>query len=243
MRVHQTSQGGFGQWFSDIQQQESEAQTPEVDESVWSSLWTSSSEKKSDGDPESQGFLDQATNWLETVQKTVVDSTGLAQPQETTLFGLSYQTRFKGFVATVMLSGFFFFMAFIIGLPVVVIRPSKFALCFTVGSIMYMSSFALLKGPEVHLRSMMSRERLPFSAAYVGSMMLTLYAALVARSYILVILTSSLQISTLAYYMLSFIPGGSTGARIFISMFVRSARLALSATYTIFMGCLRMANS
>ena len=104
--------------------------------------------------------------------------------------GLSYATRFKGFVATVVLSGFFFFLSFSVGLPVIVFRPHKFALCFTLGSLMFMSSFALLKGPMAHLRSICSRDRLQFTSAYLGSMALTLYSALIVRSYILVIITS-----------------------------------------------------
>jgi hypothetical protein len=127
------------------------------------------------------------------------------------LFGLSYQTRFKGFVATVMLASFFMFMAFFIGLPVIVIRPQKFALCFTLGSLLFMSSFALLRGPTAHIKGMLTLDRLPFTITYLTSMGATLWASLVARSYILAVLASSLQVLALGYYLLSFIPGGTAG--------------------------------
>jgi ABC-type amino acid transport system permease subunit len=62
------------------------------------------------------------------------------------ILGLSYSQRFKGFVVTLLLSVAFFLLAFFVGLPVVVIRPHKFALCFTLGSLCFMGSFAMLRG-------------------------------------------------------------------------------------------------
>lgn len=159
------------------------------------------------------------------------------------LFGLSYQTRFKGFVATIMLASFFMFLAFFIGLPVIVLRPQKFALCFTMGSLLFMSSFALLRGPTAHIRSMLTVDRLPFTISYLSSMGATLWASLVARSYILAVLASSLQMLALGYYMLSFIPGGTAGFRVFVAMFIKTLRLTASATYTLFKGCLKLVGS
>lgn len=43
----------------------------------------------------------------------------------------------------------------------------------------------------------------------MGSMALTLYAALVLHSYLLVLLFSALQAGAVAWYLLSYIPGGA----------------------------------
>ena len=43
----------------------------------------------------------------------------------------------------------------------------------------------------------------------MGSMALTLYAALVLHSYVLVLLFSALQAGAVAWYLLSYIPGGA----------------------------------
>ena len=51
--------------------------------------------------------------------------------------------------------------------------------------------------------------RLPFTSAYLGSIALTLYAALVLHSYILVLLFSALQAAAVGWYLLSYIPGGA----------------------------------
>jgi len=42
----------------------------------------------------------------------------------------------------------------------------------------FSTSFAFLRGPMTHIKALISRERLPFTAAYVLSILATLYAAL-----------------------------------------------------------------
>lgn len=54
--------------------------------------------------------------------------------------------RWKKFVALLLLSGLMFAIAGIF-LPLVLIRPQKFCLFFTLGSILAMASFAVLRGP------------------------------------------------------------------------------------------------
>ncbi|CAN0515088.1 unnamed protein product, partial [Laminaria digitata] len=52
---------------------------------------------------------------------------------------------FQGFVVALLLSVLFFGLAFVIGLPTIILRPHKFALTFTLGSFFFMGSFAMLK--------------------------------------------------------------------------------------------------
>lgn len=53
---------------------------------------------------------------------------------------------------------FFIFMAFTLFLPVIVIVPQKFALCFTVGCGFIIGSFFMLKGPKNQFLHMTSTE-------------------------------------------------------------------------------------
>ncbi|CEP09433.1 hypothetical protein [Parasitella parasitica] len=85
-------------------------------------------------------------------------------------------------------------------------------LCF-VGSILILVSVALLRGPLSHIKHMLSKERLPFTVSYVGSMILTLYAALGLRVLILTIVFAIIQIIALIWYVGSYIPGGVSTLR------------------------------
>ena len=58
----------------------------------------------------------------------------------------------------------FMILAFSVFLPVIVIAPSKFALSFTIGSILVMAGFAALRGLKQQASHMLSASRLPFTA-------------------------------------------------------------------------------
>ncbi|KAL3503661.1 hypothetical protein ACH5RR_038110 [Cinchona calisaya] len=119
---------------------------------------------------------------------------------------------------------FFVFMAFTLFLPVIVLVPQKFAICFTLGCGLIVGSFFALRGPKNQFQHMLSKERLPFTLGFIGSMMGTIYVSMVLHSYILSVLFSVIQILALAYYAISYFPGGSTGLK-FISSSLTSSVL------------------
>lgn len=53
---------------------------------------------------------------------------------------------------------FLVFIAFTMFLPVMVLMPQKFAICFTLGCALIVGSFFALKGPRNQLAHMSSRE-------------------------------------------------------------------------------------
>ncbi|KAI4340003.1 hypothetical protein MLD38_024884 [Melastoma candidum] len=112
---------------------------------------------------------------------------------------------------------FFIIIAFTMFLPVMVLMPQKFAICFTLGSCFIIGSFFSLKGPKNQLVHMTSTERLPFTAICLGSMVGTIYVSLVLHSYIFSVLFSIIQVLALVYYVISYFPGGSTGLKFLTS--------------------------
>merc|ERR1719456_2186375 len=93
-------------------------------------------------------------------------------------------------------------------LPVIVFAPQKFALLYTLGSLCFLSSFAALKGHAAFLAHLLSRGRVAFSATYLVSMLGTLWASLVSRSYIFTMLAACVQVIALSWFLVSYIPGG-----------------------------------
>uniref|UniRef100_A0A453RDS9 Vesicle transport protein n=1 Tax=Aegilops tauschii subsp. strangulata TaxID=200361 RepID=A0A453RDS9_AEGTS len=55
---------------------------------------------------------------------------------------------------------FFVFIAFTLFLPVMVLMPQKFAICFTLGCALIIASLFALKGPANQLAHMTSKEKL-----------------------------------------------------------------------------------
>ncbi|KAL4273967.1 hypothetical protein GQ457_13G001200 [Hibiscus cannabinus] len=117
---------------------------------------------------------------------------------------------------------FFVLVAFTMFLPVMVIMPQKFAICFTLGCGFIIGSFFALRGPKNQLAHMSSKERLPFTVGFIGSMAGTIYVSMVLHSYILSVLFSVVQVLALAYYAVSYFPGGSTGLKYLTSALTSS---------------------
>ena len=66
--------------------------------------------------------------------------------------------RWKHFIALLLLSALMFVLAGAF-LPLVLLRPQKFCLFFTLGSMLSMASFAVLRGPLEQIKHMFSISR------------------------------------------------------------------------------------
>lgn len=142
-------------------------------------------------------------------------------PQQ--ILGMNYQQRFKVFCALLLLSTVFFGLGFVVGLPMISIRPQKFALSFTCGSLTFMGSFAILRGPQAHAASMFAQDRLPFTLVYISSMMATLYFTFTAhgvKGYVTVLVSSGLQLVSLLWYLVTFLPGGAQGMKVLMGAII-----------------------
>ncbi|KAK6141270.1 hypothetical protein DH2020_024986 [Rehmannia glutinosa] len=117
---------------------------------------------------------------------------------------------------------FFIFIAFTIFLPVMVLKPQKFAICFTIGCAFIVGSFFALKGPKNQLAHMLSKEETSFTLGFLGSMAGTIYVSMVLHSYILSVVFSVLQVLALSYYAISYFPGGSAGLKFLSSTLAAS---------------------
>ncbi|GHJ84793.1 hypothetical protein NliqN6_1195 [Naganishia liquefaciens] len=142
--------------------------------------------------------------------------------EEEAYFALSRWERFLGFLACLAGGIVCFFVAFLT-LPLLAFKPRKFVLAFTMGSLLFMGGFAVLQGPWNHLKHIMSKERLPFSVAYFGSLALTLYFALGLKSTIGTLISAIAQVAALLTYLAAYFPGGVTTLRFGGQMALRGA--------------------
>ncbi|KAF9477987.1 ER-to-golgi vesicle protein transport Sft2 [Pholiota conissans] len=137
-------------------------------------------------------------------------------------FALSRWERLLGFGGCLIGAAVCFFVSFLT-LPVLALRPAKFALSFSLGSLLVMFGFSVLIGPINHFKHLISKERLPFSAVYFGSLGLTLYFALGAQSQLGSLVAGAVQIVALVAYVLAYFPGGTQTLRMGGSLALRGA--------------------
>lgn len=146
------------------------------------------------------------------------DKDGGSAANDPILPGLSKSQRIIGFFLCLLIGLFCFGVA---GLctPFLILKIRKFVLLYTLGSLFTIGSFALLWGPVNHIKHIFSYGRLPFTFAYFGAMFATLYSALVIKSTTITLIFATLQIVSLAWYIFSYIPGGTTGLKFFSKLF------------------------
>lgn len=140
--------------------------------------------------------------------------------EEEAYFALSRWDRLIGFGACLLGAGVCFFVAFLTA-PLIPIRPAKFALALSLGSVLVMFGFAVLVGPITHLKHLLSKERLPFSAAYITSLALTIYFSISVQSYLGSLICGIVQVACLVAYVLAYFPGGITTLRFGANMLLR----------------------
>ncbi|GAA6062946.1 hypothetical protein JCM10212_005336 [Sporobolomyces blumeae] len=128
--------------------------------------------------------------------------------EEEAYFALSRWERFLAFLICTAGAAACFLLAFFVGLPILAVKPRKFAVSFSLGSVLFMVGFAILAGPAQQVKHLVSAERLPFTAAYLGSLVLTLFFALVRHSYFATLICAVVQCAALVFYFVSYFPGG-----------------------------------
>ncbi|KAJ0404774.1 hypothetical protein ATCC90586_009388 [Pythium insidiosum] len=141
---------------------------------------------------------------------------------------VGWNTRFKYFVGLTLMAVMFFGMASIF-LPLIMIRPSKFALSFTLGSMCAMGAFAMLKGPAAYAKDLLQPKTLALTTAYFLTLGSTLYSCLILGSYVMVVASSVCQLITLFIFALSALPGGNASLKAFGALFMKAARQMVRA--------------
>ncbi|KAG5421209.1 SFT2 [Candida metapsilosis] len=136
--------------------------------------------------------------------------------QEPSWFTLSRFERLVGFGCCLAASILCFVLCFFM-FPVLALRPRKFGLLWTGGSVLFIFSFGILQGPHSYIRHLLSRDRIVFTTVFFTSILLTLYSSVVVKSSLLTIFTSIIEILAVAYYTVSYFPFGASTLTFFTS--------------------------
>ena len=84
--------------------------------------------------------------------------------------GLTAMQRFQVAVGLGLASGLLFAMALFVFLPMVIFVPGKFALSFSIASVLLIMAVAFLRGPRKTLTGLVAREKAVFTAGYMLSL-------------------------------------------------------------------------
>jgi hypothetical protein len=219
MAVPAASPGGsFSEWFDQRAQAAPTASQPSIANSMLSSFWKGSS--GTNGDLES-GTRNRDDGEGVTEGSSFIPAfmrPGSSPPPATgvlaTLFGSDgncglaltqrIQLGMMLMLASVVLMG----MAVFVYLPWAILAPLKFSSSLAFSSILFISAICCFSGVRSTLVGMCQREKALVVAAYVISLVSTLYFTSAAPSYPLLLVCTIFQIAAIAWFAASFVPGG-----------------------------------
>jgi len=127
--------------------------------------------------------------------------------EEDNPFGLSRFQRYVTFIIFCCAGGLCFVLSVF---SLTMLNPKKFAALFTFGSVLIMLSFGILNGPKTQLKSLLAKERIPYTIIYILSMILSLYAAIIKSSFLWTIVASIIQLLALLWFIFTYLPNGTS---------------------------------
>lgn len=134
-------------------------------------------------------------------------------------FKLTRVERVIGFLCCLSASILCFVISFTL-FPVLALKPRKFGLLWSMGSLLFVVSFGILQGPVNYCKHLLGRDRIVFTAVFFGSVLFTMYTATILKSALLTIFSCIIEIFAVLYYTVSYFPFGAGALTWFTSYMV-----------------------
>lgn len=92
--------------------------------------------------------------------------------------------------------------------PVLSLKPRKFALLWSLGSILFLISFGVLQGAKAYILHLFLSTRIIFTVIFVTSIVLTLVSSVGLKNTLLSIIFAIIQLLSAVWYTVSYFPLG-----------------------------------
>ncbi len=177
-----------------------------------------------DDDEESGSFFGFSSVWT---QFSSIQDSFVGQMQELSgslpdagPLSSAYRARLMNAIYLLVASVGFGTLAIVVGLPTLVVRPSKFVLCLTLCTLCATGSVIVMQKPTVFLQDMLTggvSKKLPV-ALVILSALFTFYVTVFIHRYVMILVAGGIQVLCLLFYLASFIPGGIRGLQVILRM-------------------------
>jgi hypothetical protein len=140
----------------------------------------------------------------------------------------SFRVRIRNAVYLLLGSILFGCFAIFIGIPTIAVRPSKFALCSTISTLLAIASIIVLQTPTTFLDNIWTSGRGVSLCCLCLSSLMSIYFTIFVHRYILTLSMAGVQVFCLIWFIASFIPGGRRGLSLLLRATFSIARALLS---------------
>jgi hypothetical protein len=129
-----------------------------------------------------------------------------------------FRTRMRNSMYLFLGSLLFALLAIFIGIPTLAVRPSKFALCLTLSTLLAVASIVVLQKPSVFLENLRNSEK-DRIFALIGLILCslgTIYMTVFIHRYLFILAAAACQVLCIVWFLASFIPGGTKGLTVLL---------------------------
>ena len=157
-----------------------------------------------------------------TTSTTTTTSSSSAASTLSSVNPLLYAARLRRFIGFLVLAIFFYLLGVFIGLPVIILRPAKFALCTTIGSICSIAAIGSIVGKEVFWKNIIcNSSKWHLLSIYFLTLFFTLYGAIWSKSYLTVLIALAFQLSSFIVLLLQSLPGTGVNVQTIWTIFAK----------------------
>lgn len=130
----------------------------------------------------------------------------------------AFRNRMRNSIYLFIGSLLFGFFAIFIGIPTIAVRPSKFALCLTLSTLLAVASIVVLQKPSIFLENLWKSgyDRIASVVMLCLTSLSSIYITVFIHRYLLILIVASIQVLCIIWFLATFIPGGTQGLTILL---------------------------
>lgn len=135
-------------------------------------------------------------------------------------FGMSFAKRILSFIVC-LCTGTFLFMYSLYKMIFLALNPTGFVVPYVISNLLFFVMFGFISGFKTYARNLMAKNKRNFTISFIVTTLATLYASFLIRKAWVTVVFGFIQIFSFIFFLLTFLPGGTTGMTSFLGMLMK----------------------
>lgn len=135
-------------------------------------------------------------------------------------FGMSFSQRVIAFITSLAFGLVLFFYS-LSRLLFLAFNPAAFVAPYVLSNFIFFFMFGFLSGFRTYFRNLLSKSKRNFTLTFIATTAMAMYVSMVLKSRFYNLIFAVVQIVSFICFLITFLPGGSSGLTSLINMFIK----------------------
>lgn len=135
-------------------------------------------------------------------------------------FGMSFPQRVTAFILSLVVGLVLFFYS-LSRLLFLAFNPAAFVAPYVLSNFIFFFMFGFLSGFRTYFRNLFSKSKRNFTITFISTTIMAMYVSMVLKSRFYNFVFAVVQIISFVCFLVTFLPGGSSGLTSLINMFIK----------------------